>query len=58
LGPFTWKIFPHPFTLRECLCVTLSCVSCMQQNGGSCLHISMLAYVFIGGIESIGVERY
>ena len=36
---FTWKIFPHPFTLRQCLSLLLRCVSYTQQNEESCFCI-------------------
>ena len=39
LGPFAWKIFLHPFTLRYCLSLLLMCISHMQHNGGSVLCI-------------------
>ena len=49
LGPFAWKEIFHPFTLRECLSLALTCVSCMQQNAGSCLHIQSVSLcLFIG----------
>ena len=49
LGPFAWKNFFHPFTLRYCLSLLLRCVSCMQQNAGSCLHIQSVSLCFFIG---------
>ena len=39
LGPFDWKKFSQPFTLRQCLSLRLRFVSCMQQKDGFCFHI-------------------
>jgi hypothetical protein len=35
--------------LRQCLSLFLRCVSCMQQNNGSCLLIYSVNCVFILG---------
>jgi hypothetical protein len=43
LGPFAWKIVFQPFTLRWCLSLSLRCISCLQQNAGSCLHIQSVS---------------
>ena len=51
IAPFAWKTFFQPsFTLRQCLSLILRCASCMQQNTGSCLLLSLLlAYAFLLG---------
>ena len=36
---FEWKTFSQPFTLSRCLSLCLRCVSCKQQNVGSCYCI-------------------
>ena len=54
LGPFDWKIFSQPFTLRECLSLRWRCVSCMQQKDGSCFHIhSVSVCLFIGELSPL-----
>jgi hypothetical protein len=54
LGPFAWKIFFHPLTLRGCPSLTLRCVFCMQQNSGSCLRIQSVSLChFIGELSSL-----
>ena len=48
LGPFDWKKFFQPFTLRRCLASRLRCVSCMQQKGEFYFCIqSVSLYLFI-----------
>jgi hypothetical protein len=39
LGLFACKVFSQPFTLIQCMSLSLRCVSSMQQNPGSCLCI-------------------
>ena len=54
LGPFAYKSFFLPFTLRQCLSMFLRCVSCMQQNAGSCLHIQSVSLcLFIGELSPL-----
>jgi hypothetical protein len=42
-GSSAWEIVFQPFILRWCLSLTLGCVSCMQQNAGSCLGIQSVS---------------
>ena len=54
LGPFAWKTFSQPFTLSRCLSLWLRCVSCKQQNVGSCFHIQSLSlFLFIGELSPL-----
>ena len=54
LGPFAWKTFSQPFTLSRCLSLWLRCVSCKQQNVGSCFHIQSLSLcLFIGELSPL-----
>ena len=51
---FVWKIVFQPFTLRQCLSFPLRCVSCKQQNVGSCLcSKSVSLCVFIGVLSTL-----
>ena len=53
-GPLVWKTFSHLFTLRYCLYLLLGCVSCMQQNVGSCLSIQDVSLcLFIGELSPL-----
>jgi hypothetical protein len=50
LGPFAWKMVFQLFTLKQSL--SMRCISYMQQNAGSCLHIqSVSVYLFIGKLS-------
>ena len=50
LGPFDWKIFSQPFTLRQSL--RLRYVFCMQQKDGFCFHIQSVSLcLFIGELS-------
>ena len=52
LGPFDWKVFSHPFTLRYHLSLKLRCVSCKQQKDGFCFRIhSVSLYLFMGKLR-------
>jgi hypothetical protein len=42
LGPFAWKTFFQPFTLRYLLSLLLRSVYCMLQNDESCLCIQAI----------------
>ena len=54
LGPFAWKTFSQPFTLSRCLSLWLRCVSCKQQNVGSCFRIQSLSLcLFIGELRPL-----
>ena len=54
LGPFAWKTFSQPFTLSRCLSMWLRCVSCKQQNVGSCFRIQSLSLcLFIGELSPL-----
>ena len=54
LGPFAWKTFSQPFTLSRCLSLWLRCVSCKQQNVGSCFRIQSLSLcLFIGELSPL-----
>ena len=54
LGPFAWKNFSQPFTLSRCLSLCLRCVSCTQQNVGSCFRIQSLSLcLFIGELRPL-----
>ena len=54
LGPFAWKTFSQPFTLSRCLSLWLRCVSCRQQNVGSCFRIQSLSLcLFIGELSPL-----
>ena len=54
LGPFAWKTLSQPFTLSRCLSLWLRCVSCKQQNVGSCFHIQSLSLcLFIGELSPL-----
>jgi hypothetical protein len=54
LGPFVWKFVFQPFALRCCLVLALRCISCMQQNAGSCLHIQSVSLcLFIGELSPL-----
>ena len=54
LGPFAWKTFSQPFTLSRCLSLRLRCVSCKQQNVGSCFCIQSLSLcLFIGELSPL-----
>ena len=54
LGPFAWKTFSQPFTLSRCLSLWLRCVSCKQQNVGSCFLIQSLSLcLFIGELSPL-----
>ena len=54
LRPFAWKTFSQPFTLRRCLSLWLRCVSCKQQNVGSCFCIQSLSLcLFIGELSPL-----
>ena len=48
-GLFAWNIVFQPSTLRQCLSLCLRCVSCIQQNAGSCLYVQSVSLcLFIG----------
>ena len=52
LGPFDWKIFSQPFTLRRCLSLRLRCISFLQQKDGFCFHIKSVSLcLFIGELS-------
>ena len=54
LCPFAWKTFSQPFTLSRCLSLWLRCVSCKQQNVGSCFRIQSLSLtLFIGELSPL-----
>ena len=54
LGPFAWKPFFQPFTLRYCLSLLLQCISYMQLNVGSCLCIQSVSLcLFIGKLSPL-----
>jgi hypothetical protein len=45
-GSFAWKIFFHPFTLSQCLFLSVRWVSCKQQIVQSSILSSLPIYVF------------
>ena len=54
LGLFAWKPFSQPFNLSRCLSLCLRCVSCKQQNVGSCFRIQSLSLcLFIGELRPL-----
>ena len=54
IRPFAWKIVLQPFSLRQCLSLTLRCISCMQQNAGYCLYIqSVILCLFVGELSPL-----
>ena len=54
LSPFDRKTFSRPFTLSRCLSLWLRCVSCKQQNVGSCFLIQSLNLcLFIGELSPL-----
>jgi hypothetical protein len=58
LEPFAGEMFSQSFTLRYCLSLTLSCVSYMQQNVGSCLHIQSFSLcLFIGELGPLMLKN-
>ena len=54
LGPFAWKTFSQHFTLSRWLSLWLKCISCKQQNVGSCFCIQSLSLcLFIGELSPL-----
>jgi uncharacterized membrane protein len=54
LGLFAWKIFFHPFTLRQYLSLLVRCVSCMQQNDRSSFRTQSVSLcLFIGELSPL-----
>ena len=54
LGPFARNTFSQPFTLSRCLSLWLRCVSCKQQNVGSCFRNQSLSLcLFIGELSPL-----
>jgi hypothetical protein len=52
--PVAYKNFFQPFILRKCLSFSLRCVSCKQQNDGSCLCRQFVCLcLFIGELSPL-----
>jgi hypothetical protein len=55
-GSLAWNIFLHPFTIWQCIFLSVTCVSWMQQMLGSCFCSNLPFYVFwmenweVGGV--------
>ena len=56
LGPFDWKIFYQPFTLRQCLSLRLKYVSCMQKDGFCFCIQSISLCLFIGELSPFALR--
>jgi hypothetical protein len=62
-GQFSWKLFFHPFTLRQCLSLLVRNVYCRQKMAGSYFLIKLtIISLLIGELRpltfSVNTERY
>jgi hypothetical protein len=62
-GPFAWYIFFQPFTLNQCLFLSMSWVSCKQQLVGIFFFNPVCQSVSFDGefsplTFSVGIDRY